>query len=72
MSRVDINQLIKELRQLERHQVLYRVLKKELSALGYWRNKPRGNPAKGYKERGKNAGDWGDKKGKGNREKRNL
>jgi len=55
MSRVNIEQLIKEIGQLERHQMLYRVLKRELSILGYWRNKPRGDPAKGYKERGKNA-----------------
>ena len=55
MSRVDIEQLIKEIRQLHRSQLLYRVLKRELSLLGYWKNKPRGDPAKGYKERGKNA-----------------
>jgi len=55
MSKVDISQLVKEIRQLERHQVLYRILKRELSLLDYWKNKPRGNPAKGYKERGKNA-----------------
>jgi len=55
MSRVNIEQLTKEIKQLERHQVLYRVLKRELSQLGYWKNRQRGDPAKGYKERGKNA-----------------
>lgn len=55
MSRINIEQLVKEIRQLERHQVLYRVLKRELSLLGYWKNRQRGDPAKGYKERGKNA-----------------
>ena len=55
MSKVDIEQLVKEIEQLERHQLLYQVLKEELSKLGYWRNRPRGNPAKGYQERGKNA-----------------
>ncbi len=30
MGRVDIEQLVKEIRRLERHQVLYKVLKKEL------------------------------------------
>jgi len=55
MSGVNIEQLVKEIRQLERHQALYRVLKIELSQLGYWKNRQRGNPAKGYKERGKNA-----------------
>lgn len=53
MSRVDLGQLAKEIRLLERHQALYRVLKKELSVLGYWRNRSRGDPAKGYRERGK-------------------
>jgi hypothetical protein len=28
---------------------LYMLLKKELSLLGYWKNRPRGNPKKGYK-----------------------
>ena len=56
MSRVDLEQLIQEIRQLERHQLLYRVLKRELSLLGYGRNRQRGDPAKGYQERGhKNA-----------------
>ncbi len=27
---------------------LYKVLKEELTARGYWQNKPRGNPSKGY------------------------
>jgi hypothetical protein len=31
------------------HSPLHRVLKEELTALGYWRNKPRGDPAKGYR-----------------------
>jgi len=55
MSRINIEQLTKEIRRLHRSQLLYRVLKEELSALGYWKNKPRGDPAKGYKERGENA-----------------
>ena len=55
MRKIDIEQLVKEIRQLERHQLLYRVLKRELTVLGYWRNKQRGDPAKGYQERGKNG-----------------
>ena len=51
MSRLNIEQLVKEIKQLERHQVLYRVLKQELSLLGYWKNRQRGDPAKGYQER---------------------
>ena len=55
MSRLDLEQLVKEVKQLERHQLLYQILKRELSLLGYWRNKQRGDPAKGFQERGKNA-----------------
>ena len=47
MSKVDLYQLRIELRKLERHQKLYKVLKEELTPLGFWRLKPRGNPAKG-------------------------
>jgi hypothetical protein len=53
MSKVDLEQLTFEIRHLHRSQVLFKVLKKELSKLGYWKNKKRGNPAKGYRERGK-------------------
>ena len=55
MSKIDLEQLIKEIGQLERHQLLYQILKRELSQLGYWRNRQRGDPVKGYQERGKNA-----------------
>ena len=48
-----MEQLVKEIRQLERHQVLYSVLKRELSQLGYWKNRQRGDPAKGYQEKGR-------------------
>ena len=44
--------IIKELRQaikeMKRHQPLYYALKEELALLGYWKNKPRGNPRRGY------------------------
>jgi len=55
MSKIDLEELAKEIRDLERHQMLYKVLKMELKLLGYWKNRQRGDPAKGYKERGKNA-----------------
>ena len=48
MSKINLEQLTKELHNLERHQQLYKVLKKELSALGYWKNRERGNPSKGF------------------------
>lgn len=50
-----MEQLTKEVKRLERHQLLYQVLKRELSLLGYWQNRQRGDPAKGYQERGKNV-----------------
>jgi len=53
MSRVDLEQLTREIKHLHRSQVLYKVLKRELSSLGYWKNKKRGNPVKGYREKGK-------------------
>ena len=28
----------------------YKILKEELSTLGYWKNRPRGNPKKGYRK----------------------
>lgn len=49
MTKIDLSQLIREIRQLERHQKLYRILRDELTKLGWWRAKPRGNPEKGYK-----------------------
>ena len=31
-----------------RHTKLYKLLHEKLSYLGYWKNKPRGNPKKGF------------------------
>jgi len=50
MGKVDIGQLTKELRGLERHQMLFKALKSELIKLGYWKNKRRGDPVKGFRE----------------------
>ena len=58
MSKIDIEQLRQEIRELKRWQLLYRALKEELSALGFWKNKPRGNPSKGGKI------SWGNRKKK--------
>lgn len=57
MSRVDLVQLAKEIRNLERHQKLYRILKDELSCIGHWKKKARGNPMKAYLSRGKRNAD---------------
>lgn len=52
MTKINLMQLTEEIRVLERHQVLYTVLKRELGKLGYWKNKQRGDPAKGYRLKG--------------------
>jgi hypothetical protein len=45
---LDIEELKEEIRKLRPRSKLFRILKKELSILGYWKNKPRGNPRRGY------------------------
>lgn len=47
-SKLDLEQLQRELRNLHRWQPLYKLLKRELTTLGYWRLQPRGSPEKGY------------------------
>jgi hypothetical protein len=49
MAKIDVTQLAIEIRRLDRHHKLYRVLRDELTKLGFWRVRPRGNPSKGYK-----------------------
>lgn len=44
-----LDELRNDLLSLDRHSQLYKLLKYELSILGYWRNKQRGDPLKGYK-----------------------
>jgi len=47
MTKIDIDQLRVEIRGMNRWNVLYKTLKQELGVLGFWRNKPRGNPSLG-------------------------
>lgn len=49
MSKIDLEQLSKEIKIMTRHHALYRVLKAELSLLGHWKLKARGNPKKAYR-----------------------
>ena len=44
-----LDELRRDLMSLDRHSNLYKLLKEELSVLGYWHNKPRGDAAKGFK-----------------------
>jgi len=45
---VNLEQLRKEIKALNPRKKLFRILKEELQVLGRWRNKPRGNPGKGF------------------------
>jgi hypothetical protein len=38
------------IRAMKRGDEFFKILKEELSALGYWKNKPRGNPRAGYEK----------------------
>lgn len=48
-SDIDLEALAFAIRTMTRRQAIYRVLRNELSARGYWKSLPRGNPKKGYK-----------------------
>jgi len=50
VSKIDIDQLRKEIQEMNRWNILYKALKEELSAIGFWKNKPRGNPSAGGKK----------------------
>ncbi|GAH54048.1 unnamed protein product, partial [marine sediment metagenome] len=54
-SKIDLEQLRVEIRELNRTKKLYKVLKEELSKLGYWKLRGRGDPVKAYHSRGKHA-----------------
>jgi hypothetical protein len=49
MTKINLEQLRIEIKELKRHQPLYRLLRDELSLLGFWRFRPRGDASKGYK-----------------------
>lgn len=45
---IDLKELRKAIQNMTLQQGIYFVLRDELTRLGYWRKKPRGNPKKGY------------------------
>ena len=47
-SQLDLDRLALEIKEMQYWHPLFKVLKRELSALGYWRNRERGNPQLGY------------------------
>lgn len=49
-SKIDLEQLAIELRQLKPTQKLYKVLKEELSVIGHWKNLKRGKPRRFKKQ----------------------
>jgi hypothetical protein len=49
MTKIDIDRLRLEIQNMNRWNVLYKALKQELGALGYWKELPRGNPSKAGK-----------------------
>jgi len=53
LSQIDMERLRYEIKGMNQRKELYRVLKEELLARGYWKARKRGNPALGYKMRGK-------------------
>lgn len=48
-SKIDLDQLKLEIQQMSARSRLYKLLKVELAGLGYWKQKPRGNPKAGYR-----------------------
>jgi len=44
-TQIDLQRLREEIRGMSRHGELYKALKEELSALGYWQNRGRGKPS---------------------------
>jgi len=48
MIKTNIDQLRQDIRVMTNQTILYKALKDELTRLGYWHNRPRGNPSKGY------------------------
>jgi hypothetical protein len=49
-ERLNLNLLRSKIRTMQRWQPLYKMLRDELTKLGYWRAKPRGNPKLGYQK----------------------
>lgn len=47
---IDLVALRLAVRSMTRKQEIYRVLKEELTVLGYWKQQGRGNPSEGYRQ----------------------
>ena len=51
-TKIDLDELAAAIRTMDRRSALYITLKRELGRVGHWRNRPRGDPAKGYRMKG--------------------
>lgn len=47
---INLNELREAIQRMTYQQGLYKVLRDELTTLGYWHKLPRGNPKAGYKK----------------------
>jgi hypothetical protein len=45
---INYPELREKIQKMTRDTLIYKLLKEELSVLGYWKNKSRGDPRKGY------------------------
>ena len=54
-TKIDLEQLRIEIRQLNRTKKLYRVLKEELGKLDHWKMRARGDPVKAHAARGEHG-----------------
>lgn len=48
MAKIDIDELIRQIKCWTPQQKLFKAVREELMAQGRWQNLPRGNPSKGY------------------------
>ena len=55
---IDLGELKLAIRQMTRKQALYRLLRDELGALGYWKERPRGKPDIGHLRGANVPKDW--------------
>lgn len=55
-NRRELERFKKLVKGMKRGSLVYEMLKGELQEMGYWRNLPRGNPAKGKQLQGSKSG----------------
>jgi hypothetical protein len=48
-TKIDLRQLVKEIRAMNSRKKIYQIVKQELTAQRHWKNRGRGDSAKGFK-----------------------